>query len=154
MKDKTYILSSHLSADAATARIGDLLTKAGVQYRTEGPAISSTRTPIALGSFDRTTFSETNWVGLNPFTLISGVNVRCQLDKSGLTEIMVQVNRGRTFLWLAFLVSIIGMTASGLPTLEDAIFFIIALSLVAWFGLVSFLGGYLIKKEITNCLNA
>jgi hypothetical protein len=154
MKHKTYILSSRLSAETTITRIGELLAKEGVQYRAEGLSIFSISTPIALLSLQRTLYSDRNWVGLNPFTFISGVDVRCQLDESGLTEIIVQVNKARTFLWVAFWVSISGLAASGFPTLEGAILFIGAVSLAAWFVLVSFLGGYLIKKEITDCLNA
>jgi hypothetical protein len=99
-------------------------------------------------------YSNRNWAGLNPFTYISGVDVRCQSDKSGLTEIVVQVNRLRTFLYMASWFCAIGLTSVGMPTLEDAILFIIAVSLAGWFGLVSFLGGFLIKKEITDCFKA
>lgn len=149
---KTYILSSRLSAETTIARVEDLLAKAGVQGRTEGLSIFSISTPIALLSFQRTHYSDRNWVGLNPFTFISGVDVRCQSDKSGLTEINVQVNKERTFLWVAFSVVSSGLAASAMPEPDGAILFI-AVTLAAWFGLVSFLGGYLIKKEITGCLN-
>jgi hypothetical protein len=74
------------------------------------------------------------------------------LDKSGITEIVVHVNRFRTFLWVAFWVWASALAALGLPKSEGAILFI-AVSSAAWFGLVSFSGGYLIKKEITNSLN-
>ena len=153
MKHKTYILSSRLSAETTIARVGDLLAKEGVKYRTEGLSIFSISTPIALLSSQRTLYSDRNWVGLNPFSFISGVDVRCQLDKSGLTEIIVHVNKVRTFLWVAFWVSSSALAASRLPKPEGAVLFI-AVSLAAWFGLVSFLGGYLIRKEITDCLNA
>jgi hypothetical protein len=154
MKPKTHILSSQLSAETTIARIGGLLAKEGVQYRIEGLSIFSTSTPIALLSFQRNRYSKRNWVGLNPFTFISGVDVRCQLDTSGLTIIIVQVNRFRTFLWVAFWFCNSGLAASGLPTLGGAILLIIGVSLASWFGFVSFLGGYLIKKEISDCLNA
>jgi hypothetical protein len=154
MKRKTYIISSRLSAETTIARVGDLFRKAGVQYRTEGLSIVSISTPIVLLSFQRILYSNRNWVGLNPFTYISGVDVRCRLETSGLTEVVVQINRFRTFLYMASWFCAIGLTSIGMPPLEDAILFIIAVSLAGWFGLVSFLGGYLIKKEITDCLKA
>ena len=156
MKHKTYILSSRLSAETAIARVGDLLTKAGVRYRTEGLSIVSTSTPIALLSFQRMHYSNRNWAGLNPFTYISGVDVRCQSDKSGLTEIVVQVNRLRTLLFVVFYVilSAIGVVALLAESEPEGAFFFFAFGLAAWFGFVSFLGGYLIKKEITDCLKA
>jgi hypothetical protein len=154
VKHRTYILSSRLSAESAIARIGELLAKEGVQYRKEGLSIFSTRTPIALLSFQRNRYSNKNWVGPNPFTFVSGVNVQCQLDNSGLTQVVVQVNQFRTFVWVAFWASGCGMAASAMPTPADAAIFFIALTLAAWFGLVSFLGGYLIEKEIADCLNS
>ena len=154
MKHKTDMLSSRLSAEAAIARIGKLLAKEGVQYRTEGLSISSVSTPIALLSFDRTLYSDRNWVGLNPFTFISGVNVRCQPAESGLTDVVVQVNRDRTFLYLAACVCISGLASVGMATLAEAIVFIAVSFAAAWFGLVSFLGRHLIKKEIGSCLKA
>lgn len=153
MRHKTYILSSRLSAEAAIARIGKLLAKEGVRYRTEGLTICSISTPIALLSFQRILYSDRNWVGLNPFTFISRVDVLCRLDKSGLTEIVVQVNKFRTFLWVSFWVWASALAALAMPKSEGALLFI-AVSSAAWFGFVSFLGGYLIKKEITDCLNA
>jgi hypothetical protein len=153
MKHNVYILSSCLSAETTIARVGELFAKEGVQFRTEGLSIFSISTPIALLSFDRTLYSNRNWVGLNPFTFISGIDVRCRLDKSGVTEIVVQVNKFRTFLWVAVWVSSSGLAASAMPIAQGALLFI-AVSLAAWFGLVSFLSGYLIKKEISDCLNA
>jgi hypothetical protein len=154
MKHKTYILSSRLSAEETIARVRDLFGKAGVQYRTEGLSIVSTRTPIALLSFQRILYSDRNWVGLNPFTYISGINVRCRPVRSGLTEIIAQVDRSRTFLWVAYWFCASGLASAGMSTLGDAILFIAVSSAAAWLGLVSFLGGYLMKKKITGCLKA
>jgi hypothetical protein len=128
------------------------LAKERVEYRIEGLSILSIRMPIALFSLQRSLYSDRNWVGLNPFTFVSGVSVRCQLDKNGLTQIIVQVNKVRTFAWVAFWVLSSALAASRMPK-PDGIILFFAISIAAWFGLVSFLGGYLIKKEITDCLN-
>jgi hypothetical protein len=154
MKHRTYILSSRLSADAAIARIGKLLAREGVQYRTEGLSICSLSAPIVLLSLQRIAYSNRNWVGLNPFPFISGVNVRCQPAESGLTDIVVQVNRDRTFLYVASCVCASGFASVGMATLGGAIVLIAVSFAAAWFGLVSFLGGHLIKKEIGDCLKA
>lgn len=151
MKRSTYFLSSPLPSEATIARLGDLFARAGVQYRTEGLRILSTSTPVALLSAQRTLYSNRNWVGLNPFAFVSGVDLRCHLGKSGRTEITIQVNKLRTFLWVAFWSCCSGLTAVGLPQPEGAILFI-SVSLTAWFALVSFLSGYLIRKEIAGCL--
>jgi len=158
MKHKTYILRSGLSAEAVIARVGKLLAKEGVQFRAEGFSIYSISTPIVILSLQRILYSDRNWVGLNPFTFISGIDVLCRLDKTGLTEIVIHVNKFRTFLWVAFSVWVSALTVLGISKPNGAILFIAvglaAWFAVVWFGFVSFIGGYLIKKEITDCLSA
>ena len=153
MKNKIYKLESQLPAEATIARVGDLLENEGVKYKVEGLSIVSTSTPIALLSLQPALYSHRNWVGLNPFTFISGVCVQCTVDKSGCTEVVIGVNRFRAFLWVAFWVVSSALVAKSVPEPEGALLFI-AVSLAAWFGFVSFLGGHLIKKEIIGSLNA
>jgi hypothetical protein len=154
MKHKTYMLTTPLSAEETVARVETLFAKAGVQYKTEGLSVISTRTPIPLSSFDRTRYSNRNWIGLNPFTSTSGVTVRCRSKKMGPTEVFVEVNRARTFLWVAFWLCVSGLASAGMPTLQGAILLVLVSSVTAWLGLVFLLAGYLLKKEITSCLNA
>jgi hypothetical protein len=153
MKYGTYILSSRLSAQETIARVGRLLAKGGVQYKTEGLSICSLRTPVVLLSFQRIAYSNRNWVGLNPFPFVSGVNVRCQPDTSDLIRVTVQVNRSRTLLYAASSVCCSGLASVGMPTLGDALLFVAVTFAATWLVLVPFLGGYLIKKEIVDCLN-
>jgi hypothetical protein len=134
------------------ARVAEVLAKAGVHYKAEGLSIVSTRTPMAFG-FQRMYYSNRNRFGLNPFTFISGIDVLSRSDKSGGTEIVAQVNQFRTFLWAASWFSSSGIAASGMPTLPTAVLFIAVSTLAAWLVFVSLLGGYLIKKEIADCLN-
>lgn len=98
-------------------------------------------------------YSKRNWIGLNPFPWISGIDARCQPGKSGSTHVIVKVNRERAFLYALFQFSMCGLGSAALPTLVDAILFIAFSSAVAWFGCM-FVPEYLIKKEITNCLKA
>jgi hypothetical protein len=151
MKHKTYTLSSRLSPEEAIVRVGDLLAAERVKYTVEGLSISSTRTPIAVLSFQRVLYSKRNWVGLNPFIYISGLNVECQPDGSGVTRVIVRLNRLRTFVWVAFWVWNSAVVALKLPRLPGVIVFV-GFCLAAWFGYVSFLSGYLIRKEISDCL--
>jgi hypothetical protein len=135
MKYKIYLLKSPLSAKQAVERVKDLLKREGVQHRTEGLSIVSISTPIAVLSFQRVLYSKRNWVGLNPFTFISGVDVRCRPDKSGLTEVTVQVNRFRTFLYVAFWG--LGRRPSGISYIKpDGATLTTVVGLTAWFGLV------------------
>jgi hypothetical protein len=151
MKHKTYTLSSQLSPEDAIARVGELLAAERVRYRIEGLSIFSTSTPIALLSFQRVLYSKRNWVGVNPFAYISAVNVECWSGDGGLTEVLVRIDRFRTYVYLAFSVCSFGGSV-GMPTLAYAVVFVAAGFAAAWFYLVSFLGGYLLKKEIRDCV--
>ena len=110
--------------ETAIARLGDLLAKAGVQYRIESLSISSIRTPVVLLSFQRALYGNRNRVGLNPFPFITGVNVRCQPDKRGLTRVIVEVNSASAFLYVVCQVCVCGLGSVGMPTPGDAILFI------------------------------
>jgi hypothetical protein len=153
MKYKTYTLSSRLSPEEAIARVGKLLAAERVKYRIEGLSVFTTRTPIALLSFQRVLYSKRNWVGLNPFVFVTSVSIECQPGSSGRTRILVRIDRFRTFMYLAVWVCSCGEASVGMPTLAYAILFIAVGFAAAWFGFVSFLGGYLIKKEITSYVN-
>jgi len=96
-------------------------------------------------------YGHSNWVGLNPFTFVSGVEAQCEQLDSGLTKVTVRVNRLRTFLWAAFWIACSLLAARAMPEPGGAIL-VIGVACAAWFGLASFLGGYLIKKEISDCL--
>ena len=139
---KTYEIDCRLHPEAAMERIKNLLAKEGVRFRTADRSRFSIKTPIAvLGA------------GLNPFTYVSAVNVQCQTAEGDVTSIIVDIDQFRAFVWVMFWIVCLGLAASGLPKPAGAGLFVGG-CLLAWFGNVSFLGGYLIKKEIADCLNA
>jgi hypothetical protein len=148
---KSYELVCQLPARAASERIARLLSKEGVKYRTSDLSIVSTQTPTILLSIQPKLYSHSNWVGLNPFTFVSGIKVRCEQVDSGLTKVTVRVNRLRAFLWGTFWVACSLLAASGMAEPEGAIL-VIGVACAAWFGIVSFLGDYLIRKEIGDRL--
>lgn len=148
---KTYELVCQLPAREASERIERLLSKEGVSYTTANLSVASTQTPIAVLGFQRNLYSQSNWVGVNPFAFISGVNVVVKSGDDRVTKVSVSVNRRRAFLWVAWWVVCGSLTASAMPQPAGALFFV-GFSCAAWFGIASFLGGYLIKKEIGDCL--
>lgn len=148
---KTYELVSQLPAQAASGRIESLLLKEGVEYRAADLCILSVRTPLVFVNLDRRLYSNSNWLGLNPFVFVSGVEVRCEQVDSGLTKVTVRVNRLRAFLCAASWIACGLLAASTLPEPGRAIL-VMGVACAGWFGIVSFLGGYLIKKEISDSL--
>jgi hypothetical protein len=144
---KTYELVCQLSAQAALERIKALLSKECVKYQADNLSVKSTQTPLVFFNFDPRGLSHTNFVGLNPFAYVSGVEVRCEPGDHGLTRVTVRVDRFRAFVWVASSVALSSLMASAMPLPGGAIV-LIAFPCATWLYLVSFLGGYLIKKEI------
>ena len=140
-----------VAAQAASERIAGLLSKEGVEYRAADLSITSVKIPVAVVGIQPGLYSHNNWVGLNPFNFVSGIEVQCEQIDSGLTKVMLRVNRLRTFLWVAFWIACSSLAAQRMPKPGGAIL-VIGVACAAWLGLASFLGGYLIKKEISDHL--
>jgi hypothetical protein len=149
---KTYELICQLPAHTASERIERLLSKEGVKYTATDLGITSVRTPMVVLGIQPELYSHSNWVGLNPFVFVSGVALRFKEEENGRTTVTVRVNRLRALLWVAFWITCGSLAALAMPEPGGAILFI-GIACAAWFGIVSFLGGYLIKKEISDRLN-
>jgi hypothetical protein len=148
---KTYELICQLSPQEASDRIQSLLSKEGVEYGSADLTVTSLRTPIAVLGIQPKLYSHSNWVGINPFTFISGIDVRCEAEDNGLTKVTVRVNRLRSFLWVGFWVICSFLAARAMPKPGGAVL-LISVACAAWIGIVLFFGGYLIKKEIGDRL--
>lgn len=149
---KTYELICQLPVHTASGRIEGMLSKEGVKYTTTNLAITSVRTPTAVFGIQPKLYSHSNWVGLNPFAFVSGVDLRFKQDGNGHTRVTVCVNRLRGLLWVAFWITCGSLAARAMPEPGGAIF-LIGIACAAWLSIVYLLGGYLIKKEIADCLS-
>ncbi len=74
--------------------------------RQEGDTIWSVRTPAPLSNWNRRGYSRGNWVGINPFSLITAIKVGCTTDTAGNAVLDVVVDTLRTVLWLGFAVAL------------------------------------------------
>ncbi len=151
MIHKNYELISPLPVHVALQRIGDLLTKERVKFKISNSSIISLKTPFALFGVDPRRYSHNNWVGLNPFAYVSGIQVQCLSNGNGLTRVIIRVDRFRAFVWVAWCVACSSLAASAMP-LPGGIILGVGFPWAAWLYIVSFLGGYLIKKEISDNL--
>jgi hypothetical protein len=79
--------------------------------------------------------------------------VQCGQEGGELTKVTVRVNRIRGFLWALFWIVCSLLVARAMPQ-PGGILLVIGVASAAWFGIASFLGGYLIKKEIADHLKA
>jgi hypothetical protein len=148
---KTYELVCQLPSQAVSDRIASLLDREGVTYCAANLSLTSVSTPIVVLGIQPKLYSQANWVGINPFTAISGIEVRCESEGAASTKVIVRVNRRRAFLWVLYWVALSSFVASAMPEPGGAVVFLLV-SCTAWFGIVRFLGGYLITKEIGVCL--
>jgi len=150
---KTYELTSRLSMATVMQRMEDLFRGEGVQFTRGDTSIASIKTPISLGRLDARDYSKRNWVGLNPFTFVSGVSVRCESGTGDVRRINVDIDQFRAYVWFAFWAACSLPVATAMSKPESAILLIVGVTVVAWFLIVRFFGGYLIKKEILDSLN-
>lgn len=148
---KTYEIRCPLTPQATSARIERLLSQEGVEFDVAELRIRSTKTPLVVLGVESRTYTHRNWVGLNPFGFITGIDVQCEAGDGTETKVNVCINRRRALLWVAFWVFCGYLVARAMPQPAGG-FVVVVLTCVAWLGLVSFLGGYLVKKEIGDAL--
>lgn len=149
---KNYELVCRLPAQVAFERLAALLSKEGVGYKAAGLSLASTRTPIAVIGIQASLYSRSNWVGVNPFAFVSAVEVRCEQLDYNLTRVTVRANRLRALLWVAFWTGCSAIVGLPLPDGRGGIL-VVLVGCAAWFAMVPFLAGYLLKNEIRHHLD-
>ncbi len=152
MIHKTYEIACRLYVLEAVEQIKTLLSEEHVKYRATEFSVITTQTLIAILGFQPQLYSRKNWVGLNPFAFVSGVDIQCESSEHGFTRVIVRVNRLRGFVWTGFWVGCSALAASAMPASRGAAL-VVGVACTVWLGIVSFLGGYLLKKEIGDNLN-
>jgi hypothetical protein len=147
----TFEIVCPLSCGKALERVRNLLSHEGVQHKDIDSSIVSIRTPVALLGVQPMFYSRRNWVGINPFPFVRGVEVSCQTVDGMTSRIMVRVNRERAVLLGAFWVLVCSLPAIANPEPVFVLAFL-TMGCVGWLGVVSFLAGHLIRKEIGDAL--
>jgi hypothetical protein len=149
---KTFETTCPLDPQAASERIENLLSQEGVRFNAANLRIASTSTPIVVLGVQSKLYTRRNWVGLNPFAFITGVDVRCEpIGDAVATKVNVSINRRRSILWAAVWALCGYLAGRAMPQPAGVALFVVVI-FAAWFGIVSFLSGHLIKKEIVDVL--
>ena len=143
--NKTFTIVCDLAAQAAVERIKHLLSQEHVEYCAAMLSVLSTRTPppVAWTAHSRVG-------GLNPFAVVTSVDVRCEPSDDG-TTVTVHVNRRRGVLMAAMLTACWLFSAVRLPEPQGAVL-CVGFSSAAWLGMVFYLGGYRLRKVVSDCL--
>ena len=147
---KRFRLSSTLSGSECTERCAALLGEEGVKFQQDGQSLKSTSTPIVFVNVDRRLYSRNNWVGLNPFVFVSGIDVNVSAaDSDGSTVIDVVINQRRTLAICGLIVGLVLVVARALPA-NGLMFFVVASLLLVL--LFRFFAGSLLRQEFERRL--
>jgi hypothetical protein len=100
MRRKTFTVTTALPPKEALSRLCQLLEIEGVKVECDEAGVRSLRTPIPLINVDPRLYSRRNWVGINPFALLTGLRMTTTTGDDGAL-IDVSIDRRRVVLLLA-----------------------------------------------------
>jgi hypothetical protein len=142
---RTYVLRSSLEPSEVLRRAGNLLPSEGVGFTSQPLSIVSTSTPFAVLGFQRRLYTRRNWLGINPFTHISALDVTC--DRAGdTTNVTLRIDRTRAFLFAGFWAACGYVVALQLSWV-GIVLLVVAVAAVGWFQ-IAVVGGRLIAREL------
>lgn len=145
-----YRFDSTRSLDESLNRVAILLIREGVTIQKQSHSIKSIRTPVVFLGFDRRLYTKGNWVGINPFVFISGVEVKCSETTQGGTEIDIVVDQRRTSLIYFLALINVFVVASVLPNHELGILLFVVAGAALFFLLFKLIGYQLVTHQIRN----
>src|SRR5690348_398355 len=100
MRRKTFTVRTAFPPKEALSRLVKLLEAEGVKIEREEAGVRSLRTPIPLINVDPRLYSRRNWVGINPFALLTSFKMTLAASEGG-SSIDVSIDRRRVVLLLA-----------------------------------------------------
>jgi hypothetical protein len=114
MMNKAFSVATNLTVDDTLGRLTRLFEAGGVTLTRDNNALRSVRTPVPLVNVDPRLYSRRNWVGINPFALVTSVEASMTASGGG-TLIDVSIDRRRLVLLLVFEVLIVLSIATRAP---------------------------------------
>ena len=112
--------------------------------------IVSTSVPLPILSIDKRQYSKNNWVGINPFVILSNIAFSIKTTK-GATKIQVRLNTARSWILYSLIVLLVSFVATAIPNLFIGICLFIFFSILTWL-IIFKLHIYLIINEINKFL--
>ena len=148
MRRKSFSLVADLPIEEVIGRLTGLFEAGGASVIREDNCVRSVHTPVPLLNVDPRLYSRRNWVGINPFALVTGVEAAAAPGDKG-TQVNVRVDRRRMLLLLAFEVALIFVIAIDAPLLVVLAVSVFVLSLS---GLLLRWSYTLLRSEIQQAL--
>ena len=123
-------INSPLCINDAKKRIENLLTYENVDFSVQPNSIRSTYIPIPLVNFDKRLYTRKNWVGINPFIYISGLEILFTELSATETRIEINIDQRRAIFFYCMFLCLVFLVALALPTIWASIscFLFIAIS--------------------------
>src|SRR6266481_3671116 len=116
MLRKTFTVATALPPNDALGRLVQLLETEGVKVAREENRVRSLRTPLPLLNVDPRLYSRRNWVGINPFALLTAIEAKANASSGG-TIVDVSIDRRRIILLLVLEALVAIATAFNAPWL-------------------------------------
>ncbi|SRR6266404_9521186 len=120
MLRKTFTVATALPPNDALGRLVQLLETEGVKVAREENRVRSLRTPLPLLNVDPRLYSRRNWVGINPFALLTAIEAKANASSGG-TIVDVSIDRRRIILLLVLEALVAIATAFNAPWLPALI---------------------------------
>jgi hypothetical protein len=119
MRRKVFTVITALPPGGAINRIVQLLEAGGVEVARERGGVRSVRTPIPLLNVEPRLYSNRNWVGINPFLLVTSVEITATVGSAG-TVVKVSIDRLRVMLVAAFEALVVLLISVSAPIFATA----------------------------------
>jgi len=152
MKKISFRLYSKLSVVDTIKKIAGLLACEHVSFNTDQNFIKSTHIPFPIVNVDQRMYTRKNWVGINPFIFITGVEIFLTELDTKETQIDIGVDQNRAILiYLCFLCLVL-LVALAIPILWVGISFFFLIAIVTGFFIFNVCIKGLIKSEIVKAI--
>ena len=145
----TFYLNSSLPKEKVVQRLQSLMRSEHVSFIVNGNNIISTSIPLPILSIDKRLYSKNNWIGINPFVVLSSIVFTIQ--ETTEIKIHVTINKTRSYVIYSLIVFLVGFVSAAIPNFYFGICFFIFFSIVSWLILFQ-LYIYLITKEISKSI--
>lgn len=145
---RAFTLISDLSENDAQQQIIKLFDSESVKYQVENNEIRSLKTPMTLLNVDPRMYTKRNWVGMNPFIFISGINVTLNGDSPKGTVIDVNINQTRAVIIYLLILLCLASMMFAIPNLWVGIAILVFGLFISYLIIFPFFIGRILKNEI------
>lgn len=145
---RAFTLTSDLSENDAQQQIIKLFDSESVKYQVVNNEIRSLKTPVTLLSVDPRMYTRRNWVGINPFVFISGINVTLNGGSSKGTVIDVNINQTRGVIIYLLILLCLASIMFAIPNLLTGIAILVFGLFISYLIIFPFFIGSVLKNEI------